>query len=469
MDGEQEVVGFGRTEGFNRIGFTWDEESFEFISDATTDNEHWVVVRIDMSGDDGAEGVYLWVDPIPEIQPALNVADAFTNETVDKRLTINDGFDGIRIKTAGGVPFSFFIDEIRLGFAYSDVSTIEEEIPEDLVAREQFRYPTGENLEGLGSAGDQWAGPWEKASNGGGDAVIEEGNVQVTGISGLDNKVNMQSDGSINTRFIRPLASRITDDGNGYWFSFLADIDVQGGGVAQGGFAVESQPSVLFGKKFGPTNVSIIDLMGNSAQQTIDTEVQANVPAWYVIYVKFSGDAEQDSAWLWLNTDPAVEPSQDDADAVIFTTLLNDGIENIFFRAEGTSDGTVSIDYRVDEIHFGTTFESVVPQGDSGGPVTGIEDLIDNEFRLFNYPNPFTGTTTISYRLEFAGATYLSLVNLQGRELITLVDSHQTSGQHTVTWDGTDGQGNKLPPGIYFYRLWSNDQAVTKRLILMED
>lgn len=464
MNGDEEVVGFGRTDGFNRLGFTWNEESFSFISNATTDGEHWVVVRIDMSGDDEAENAYMWVDPIPELQPATGTAIPFTTRDSDVRLTINDGFHGIRIKTAKGLPFGMLVDEIRLGYAYSDVSKIEEEIPENLIAREQFRYPPGEILTGLGSAGDQWAGPWTVASGGGGQAIVEEGSVSANGLSTLDNKINFVNNGSSNTRYERRLSTAISDDGNGYWFSFIADEEIPGDGVAQGGFSNGSEALVLFGKKFGPTNISILDIAANP-QITEDTEAQADPATWHVIYTKFSGDAEQDSVYLWLNPDPTTPPTLETADATLFTTTLNDGFDAIFFRTEGGDGG----DYLVDEIHFGTTFESIVPAGEDSGPVTGLEELHNNAFKLHHYPNPFFHTTTISYHLQQSGKVRLSIFNLQGREVSVLYEGQQFKGAHKVTWDGSDNLGNKLSAGMYLYRLQSEGQAVTKRIVLVQE
>ncbi len=464
MNGDEEVVGFGRTDGFNRLGFTWNEESFSFISNATSDDEHWVVVRIDMSGDEEAENAYMWVDPIPELQPATGTAIPFTTRDSEVRLTINDGFDGIRIKTAKGLPFGMLVDEIRLGYAYSDVSKIEEEIPENLIAREQFRYPPGEILTGLGSAGDQWAGPWTVASGGGGQAIVEEGSVSANGLSTLDNKINFVNNSSSNTRYERRLSTAISDDGNGYWFSFIADEEIPGDGVAQGGFSNGSEALVLFGKKFGPTNISILDIAANP-QITEDTEAQADPATWYVIYTKFSGDAEQDSIYLWLNPDPTTPPGLETADATLFTTSLNDGFDAIFFRTEGGDGGC----YLVDEIHFGTTFESIVPVGEGSGPVTGLDQLLNNAFKLHNHPNPFFNTTTISYHLQRPGKVRLSIFNLQGREVSILYEGQRSQGTHKVTWDGSDNSGNKLAAGMYLYRLQSQGQSVTKRIVCVQE
>ncbi|MGB3465771.1 MAG: hypothetical protein WBA74_10890, partial [Cyclobacteriaceae bacterium] len=240
MDGETELVGLGRVAGFNAYGIT--SSPTDEITDIDSEGEAWFLARIDFSKDDNPETIRMWINyDVPELQPAGNTADIIIESTASNAITMNNGFDAIRIECSGSAGIEFAIDEIRLGFNYSDVSKIEEVIPENLIARDQFRYPAGASLDGQGAGGTQWGGSWEIADGGGGPAVIEEGNVSVSGMDGVDNKVNLMSDGSVNSRFIRSLATPVTDDGNGYWFSFLSDIDVVGGGVAQGGFSTGSQ------------------------------------------------------------------------------------------------------------------------------------------------------------------------------------------------------------------------------------
>ena len=262
MDGAEEKIGFGRTAGFNRIGLIWDPEVFEFITGTDSEGENWVVVRIDFSGDDNPENFYMWIDPIPEIQPDVNRADLVVNEDSENRLALNSGFDGVRITASGGPSINFAIDELRLGFNYADVTSIEEEIPENLIAREQFRYPAGESLLGLGSAGDQWAGPWSFGLGGGGPAEVIAGNLSVSGIIGLDNSATVfGGTGTGPGRFARILATPIPDDGNEYWFSFVGSANQN---VAQGGFANASGDNlVLFGKRNPDAEVSILDIAGS--------------------------------------------------------------------------------------------------------------------------------------------------------------------------------------------------------------
>ncbi|MGB3467924.1 MAG: T9SS type A sorting domain-containing protein, partial [Cyclobacteriaceae bacterium] len=262
----------------------------------------------------------------------------------------------------------------------------------------------------------------------------------------------------------------VTDDGNGYWFSFLSEIDVVGGGVAQGGFSTGSQPSVIFGKKFGPTNVSIIDLAGNSAVQTIDTDTEASENLWFVVYVQFSGDANNDTAYLWLNPDSETAPSQSSADAVISTDKLNNGIDHIFFRAEGTTEGgnpTESINYRIDEVHFGTTFESIVPTGPDTGNGGGDPVFVTEDFlNLKVYPNPVSSLLTFEANIESSGTHKLSLVNLAGAEVATIFEGQVHANRVRIS-ETLDGEKlASVQNGLYFIKWESASGIFTRRVLI---
>jgi len=75
--------------------------------------------------------------------------------------------------------------------------------------------------------------------------------------------------------------------------------------------------------------------------------------------------------------------------------------------------------------------------------------LIPNSFSLSqNYPNPFSPTTKIEFRIQDAGFTSLKIYDVLGHEVATLVDELKQPGAHTTTWDARN-----LPSGVYFCRL----------------
>jgi len=80
-----------------------------------------------------------------------------------------------------------------------------------------------------------------------------------------------------------------------------------------------------------------------------------------------------------------------------------------------------------------------------------------------NYPNPFNAQTNIGFSLAEAGNVTLEVYDIGGRLVTTLVDGHQKSGEHKVTWDGCD-----LASGVYFYKLTAGDYTETRRMMLVK-
>ena len=84
-----------------------------------------------------------------------------------------------------------------------------------------------------------------------------------------------------------------------------------------------------------------------------------------------------------------------------------------------------------------------------------------------NYPNPFNPTTAIRFSLPQPGEAELSIYNLLGQRVATLVHGVQEAGVHTLAWDGRDEQGRELASGVYLYRLQAGAQVETRKLLLL--
>jgi immune inhibitor A len=85
-----------------------------------------------------------------------------------------------------------------------------------------------------------------------------------------------------------------------------------------------------------------------------------------------------------------------------------------------------------------------------------------------NYPNPFNPSTTITYTLSRESDITLSIFDITGRRVITLVDGTVSEGQHTAQWEGTDSYGKPVASGIYFYRVESGEQTQVKKMMLIK-
>jgi len=106
--------------------------------------------------------------------------------------------------------------------------------------------------------------------------------------------------------------------------------------------------------------------------------------------------------------------------------------------------------------------------------ITSVDDDIVNNplprtYHLSqNYPNPFNPQTTIEYTIPRTSNVQLTVYNILGQHVTTLVDSKLPAGSYTVTWGGTDSYGNTVASGMYFYKIRTDDFTESKRMILLK-
>jgi len=86
-----------------------------------------------------------------------------------------------------------------------------------------------------------------------------------------------------------------------------------------------------------------------------------------------------------------------------------------------------------------------------------------------NYPNPFNPTTTITYQVPKSGKVELSIYNLLGRKVVTLVSENQTAGQYQVKWDASPASGGQgFASGIYYYVIKAGEFRQVKKMVLVK-
>ena len=108
-------------------------------------------------------------------------------------------------------------------------------------------------------------------------------------------------------------------------------------------------------------------------------------------------------------------------------------------------------------------YRQATPVDDNGEP------NLPSVFELQqNFPNPFNPETVIRYVLKRTSPVTVSIYNLLGQQIATLVDETQNAGVHNLTWDGRDHDGRPVASGVYFYRLKAGDIAQTKKMILLK-
>ena len=103
-----------------------------------------------------------------------------------------------------------------------------------------------------------------------------------------------------------------------------------------------------------------------------------------------------------------------------------------------------------------------VAEVDKGG-------MLPTDFALAqNYPNPFNPTTIIEFDVPVRSHVTLTVYNMLGQEVVTLVDQGRDAGFHQVDWDGRSSSGSSVSSGIYFYKLEADSFVQTKKMMLLK-
>jgi hypothetical protein len=97
---------------------------------------------------------------------------------------------------------------------------------------------------------------------------------------------------------------------------------------------------------------------------------------------------------------------------------------------------------------------------------TGLTEsyiTIPIEFALQqNYPNPFNPSTMINYQLPMISDVELSIYNLLGQKIKTLVSERQEAGSHQVEWDASG-----FSSGVYYYKINAGEYQAVRKMILV--
>jgi len=82
-------------------------------------------------------------------------------------------------------------------------------------------------------------------------------------------------------------------------------------------------------------------------------------------------------------------------------------------------------------------------------------------------PNPFRGAASLAYVVAEPGRVRLTVHDVQGRQVATLVDAERAAGRYLAAWDGAEDAGRAAPAGLYFLRLQMGARAVTGRILFL--
>jgi hypothetical protein len=107
--------------------------------------------------------------------------------------------------------------------------------------------------------------------------------------------------------------------------------------------------------------------------------------------------------------------------------------------------------------------------GDAGTAVIDRGGVLPESLRLHpNAPNPFNAGTVISFDLAQAGMAKLSVYNLAGQKVTTIIEGALLAGRHSYLWDSRAADGGRLASGVYVYRLDALGEHRTGKLLLLQ-
>jgi len=149
-----------------------------------------------------------------------------------------------------------------------------------------------------------------------------------------------------------------------------------------------------------------------------------------------------------------------------FTVVGNDETTNLHFRTYHNLSGITTISDKT--ISYGRD----IILGDCDEPIEVVLKSIehsDPEVKLdINHPNPFNHSTSIRYYIPESSQVELTIYNILGQKIKTLVSTKQNSGEYTLAWDGLSDTGNRLSNGIYFYKLTTGASSVVKKMLMVK-
>ncbi|MCE5248729.1 T9SS type A sorting domain-containing protein [bacterium] len=148
------------------------------------------------------------------------------------------------------------------------------------------------------------------------------------------------------------------------------------------------------------------------------------------------------------------------------------GLETVSFpgmRMRPVSDkGDFPISVEVLEAVEAETFAKMTPSIEAINPFDTNTIVFPVPVKLHqNVPNPFNPATSISYAIEKPSNILLTVYNINGQKVKTLISSNEQPGLHTVTWDGTDESGYRVSSGVYIYRLLTSAGKEEKQMLLL--
>jgi len=175
----------------------------------------------------------------------------------------------------------------------------------------------------------------------------------------------------------------------------------------------------------------------------------------YIQKVGIDGDL------LWNTTGVAVCILQVAGES--YPQITNDGLGGAVCTWHGGYPGSLYLTYP------DIIAQRIYSDGTPGGVLGYPEDEKRNLKLFMNvFPNPSKGRTEVEFSLAEQAFIELTIYNMLGQRVRTLVNSYKTAGRHKISWDGRDNAGNAISSGVYFCNLKYSTGYINKKIILVK-
>ena len=157
-----------------------------------------------------------------------------------------------------------------------------------------------------------------------------------------------------------------------------------------------------------------------------------------------------------LSWDPSLIPSNWTFE------IVDDGTGMQFGPLDMASTGSLDLSTAGGLLDTGLIIR-MVPEQQTGVSNEDVSELPDGLFLAQNYPNPFSTSTEIAFRINQSSSVQLAVYDVTGKQVAQLVDNRLAPGDHVISW-----QPAHLPNGVYFYRLTQGNTLQVRAMLLMK-
>jgi hypothetical protein len=169
-----------------------------------------------------------------------------------------------------------------------------------------------------------------------------------------------------------------------------------------------------------------------------------------------------------ITTYPALDLSENQFSGVFPESLCSLPIE---WEYNSFGESEFSIDENQFCPPYPSCIEDYVGEQDTTNceQVSIIDETLPITYNLHNaYPNPFNPKTTLHYDLPEDAMVSITIYDMMGRVVNTLINGSQTSGYKTIQWDATNDRNEPVSAGLYLYTIQAGEFRQTKKMVLLK-